>query len=57
MNGQEFTTLDSRGENAEEDSVELGLSLPSVTAFEEFEERLEWLHNLYGVEARFQRQL
>ena len=56
MNRQEFTSLDSRGQNAEEKNDNLGLSLLAAKSTDEFQERLEQLQKLYVSEARrFQR--
>ena len=58
MNRQEYQTLDSRGQNAEEDNDYLGLSFPAAKTIDKFEERLELLQKLYVRETRrFQRQL
>ena len=58
MNRQEFTTSDSRGQNAKEDNDNLGLSLLDAKPVGEFEERLEQLQRLYVGEAKmFQREL
>ena len=43
MNRQEFTTLDSRGHDADEDNDNLGSSLPAAKTVGEFEKRLQQL--------------
>ena len=43
INRQEFSTLESRGQKAEEDYDNLDLSLLRAKTIDKFEERLEWL--------------
>ena len=58
VNRQEYTILDSSGQNAEEDNDNLGLTFLTAKTIDEFEERLVQLHKLYVRETkRFLRQL